>query len=140
MQEIMKYSLNWKVVRIFLPSVRTASGLWKVSQSKMAASLCSPISATTLTLIIDTMGKQRIYIVRDQSVEQAVYDEDLDAFREIIEDGADFREEKFDSEEETTAYVSGLYAGIDQRSPAGFIVLYESEESDTPFIDILKEQ
>lgn len=34
----------------------------------MAASLCSPISATTLTLIIDTMGKQRIYIVRDQSL------------------------------------------------------------------------
>lgn len=106
----------------------------------MAASLCSPISATTLTLIIDTMEKQRIYIVRDQSVEQVVYDEDLDAFREIIEDGADFRVEEFDSEEEATAYVSGLYAGIDQRSPAGFIVLNESEESDTPFINILKEQ
>lgn len=86
------------------------------------------------------MGKQRIYIVRDQSVEQAVYDEDLDAFREIIEDGADFREEEFDSEEEATAYVSGLYAGIDQRSPTGFIVLNQSEESDTPFINILKEQ
>lgn len=86
------------------------------------------------------MEKNRIYIVSDQSVEQAVYDEDLDAFREIIEDGADFREEEFDSEEEATAYVSGLYAEVDQRSPAGFIVLYESEESDTPFINILKEQ
>lgn len=86
------------------------------------------------------MEKQRIYIVRDQSVEQAVYDEDLDAFREIIEDGADFRKEEFNSEDEVTAYVSGLYAGIDQRSPAGFIVLYESEDSDLPFINILKEQ
>lgn len=86
------------------------------------------------------MEKNRIYIVSDQSVEQAVYDEDLDAFREIIEDGADFREEEFDSEEEANAYVSGLYAGMDERSPAGFIVLYESVESDTPFINILKEQ
>ena len=86
------------------------------------------------------MEKQRIYIVSDRSVEQAVYDEDLDAFREIIEDGADFREVEFDSEEEATAYVSGLYAGIDQRSPAGFIVLYASEDSDIPYINILKEQ
>ena len=86
------------------------------------------------------MTKERIYIVIGQTVEQAVYDEDLDAFRGIIEDGADFREEEFDSEEEATAYVSGLYAGIDQRSPAGFLVLDESEESDTPFINILKEQ
>lgn len=86
------------------------------------------------------MDKLRIYIVKDQSVEQAYYDEDLVAFREIIEEGADLKEIEFDSEKEAIAYVSGLYAGIDQRSPAGFIVLSDSEESDLPFIDIIKEQ
>lgn len=86
------------------------------------------------------METYRIYIVNDQSVEQAIYDEDLDAFREIIEDGADYREEEFDTEEEATAYISGLYAGKDERSPVGFVVLHEDIETDIPFIEILKGQ
>lgn len=101
---------------------------------------CSITNVTILTPHSEIMEKYRIFIVKDRFVEQAVYDGDLDTFREIIEDGAEYLEEEFETEEEATAYISGLYAGMDERSPAGFVVLHEDIEADLIFIEILKEQ
>lgn len=81
----------------------------------------------------------KVYLIVDDSVEDMIYYESLDEFRELIEDGAHVDVEEFETEAEANAYISGVFHGIDERAPAGMATLRDDIESDMKFIDIMNE-
>lgn len=80
----------------------------------------------------------KIYVILNDQVEDMVYYNDLDGFSELVKDGVSWDEKEFASEAEQTAFVEGLFFGIDERSPAGLVVLYEDDEAHKEFIKLLK--
>lgn len=87
------------------------------------------------------MEKYKIYIIEESEAESLVNDNDIDGFREYLENETflDIKTEEFDTEEEQKGFLSGLFYGCDERTPAGKIVLIDGNEYHKPFIDIIKE-
>ncbi len=86
------------------------------------------------------MKKLVIYLIEDASVESYVNDNDIEGFREYVEEGGVSAEKvEFDSEEEQTGFLSGYFHGCDERAPAGKVALIENIEYYLPFIETLKE-
>ena len=77
--------------------------------------------------------KYTIYIIDDTYAEDARYYEELDYFKEQ----EDYSREVFQTVAEADAYVSALYRGMDERSPAGFAVLRSWYKEDEPYINAL---
>ena len=77
--------------------------------------------------------KYSIYIIDDSCAEDARYYEDLDYFKEQ----EDYSREEFETEAEAEAYISALFRGIDERTPAGFAVLRAWLKEDEPFVEAL---
>lgn len=83
----------------------------------------------------------RIYIIRDSYAETLRQDDDLGGWQEYIDESSVmWLEVEFTTEEAETNYISGLFAGYDERSPAGMVVLYDTLPEDRPYIDVLINQ
>lgn len=66
-----------------------------------------------------------IYIVHDNNAEDALYYHEYEEFR-----GMDYKCETFPTENDADRFIEGLFHGLDERSPAGFVVLREWLEDD----------
>lgn len=87
------------------------------------------------------MGKYIAYIIKDSEAESLVDDNDVEGFREYVEEDGflDYDKEEFDSEEERSGFLRGFFHGCDERAPAGKAVLLSGEEYYEPFIKVLEE-
>ena len=86
------------------------------------------------------MGKFIAYIIEDNEAESLINDNDVDGFREYVEENSflEYNKEEFDSEEERSGFLRGFFHGCDERVPAGKVVLLSGNEYYEPFIEILE--
>ena len=86
------------------------------------------------------MGKFIAYIIEDNEAESLIDDNDVDGFREYVEENSflDYDKEEFDSEEERGGFLRGFFYGCDERAPAGKVVLLSGNEYYESYIEILE--
>lgn len=82
-----------------------------------------------------------VYILQDEQAEELFYAEDIDGFRREVEEDdlwLYITVEEFETEAEKKAFLRGLSFGKNEDSPSGILVLCPDNESDIPYIDIIK--
>lgn len=87
------------------------------------------------------MEKYKLYLIEGPEAESLVNDNDLDGFRQYLEDDdyLNIGIKEFDTEDERTGFLSGYFHGCDERSPCGKVALVDSNEYYQPFIEIVNE-
>lgn len=87
------------------------------------------------------MEKFKLYLIEEPEAESLVNDNDLDGFRQYLEDETylNIDIEEFDTEEERTGFLSGYFHGCDERSPAGKVALIDGNDNHQPYIEIINE-
>lgn len=82
----------------------------------------------------------RIYIIKDDYLEDCFNNNDIDAFTEAVSDDdcfVNYDYEKFETEKEALKFLEGVFYGCDERSPCGKITLCSWNEYDEPYINAL---
>lgn len=81
-----------------------------------------------------------IYVIKDSYAEDLRNNEDLESFRDLVEDGIMWQSHTYPNTGDADIFCAGLCNGhIDERAPLGFLILRDDIEEDIPFIETLME-
>ena len=81
-----------------------------------------------------------VYIIHDDALEDAYNYDNIDEFKELVEDNTylDYDVVSFDCVELAYTYLEGVFHGCDERAPCGKIALKSWLDEDKPYIEIIQ--
>lgn len=81
-----------------------------------------------------------VYVIRESYAESLRSEEDLQGFKEFVEDGVSWKSYEFSNPTAAGEFCAGVCTGhSDERAPMGFLILRDDIEDDIPYIQALKE-